>query len=78
MNVKTNLLAALVASGTSEQVEELMQKYGIGKEDGFEITFNVACNHIAMGNYETAMELLEVALRAGKTFRQISIPIRNP
>lgn len=65
--MKTNLLAAVAASDNAQQMSELCEKYGISVDDGFEITFNQACNQIGMGCYDAAIELLEIALRAGTT-----------
>ena len=66
LDVKTNLLATLVASGTSDEMDAVCKKYQISMEDGFEVTFNEACNHIAMGHIDMAQEFLEAALRAGE------------
>lgn len=46
-------------------MESMCQKYEISVDDGFEIAFNESCNQINLGNYEAAIELLEVAFRAG-------------
>lgn len=65
--MKTNLLAAVAASDNAQQMTELCEKYGISADDGFEITFNQACNQIEIGCHDAAIELLEIALRAGTT-----------
>ncbi|KAJ9504743.1 hypothetical protein QJQ45_024692, partial [Haematococcus lacustris] len=66
LELRTNVLAAYVAAGLSQELEELMAAMKVTAKDSFEIGYNKACGLAECGRLSEAETELRRALKLGR------------
>ncbi len=61
--IKTNIVAAYIASGHATEVSQLMESLKVSAHSGFEMAYNAACASIERKEFSKAEELLLLAHR---------------
>ncbi|XP_075264910.1 signal recognition particle subunit SRP72-like, partial [Convolutriloba macropyga] len=66
LELQTNVLAAYVENGRSQEIPQVMEAMKISADKSYEIAFNQACGLIATGELAEAEQHLLLALRKGQ------------
>uniref|UniRef100_A0A0C9QVQ8 Signal recognition particle subunit SRP72 n=1 Tax=Wollemia nobilis TaxID=56998 RepID=A0A0C9QVQ8_9CONI len=66
IELKTNIIAAFISGGRSQEVSPLMGTMKVTPSSSFELAYNAACALIDKGNFAEAEELLLLARRIGQ------------
>eukprot|EP00249_Psilotum_nudum_P010597 c22638_g1_i1 orf=54-2165(+) len=64
--LKTNIIAAYISGGRSNEVFSLMETMKVTSSSSFELAYNAGCALIERGSYAKAEELLQLAHRIGQ------------
>lgn len=63
LDLKTNIIAALVSAGRAAEVQGMMDTLKVKASSSFELAYNAACSLIERGKYADAEQLLLSARR---------------
>ncbi|KAJ3681411.1 hypothetical protein LUZ60_015900 [Juncus effusus] len=66
LDLKTNIIAAYIAAGKSNEVESIMSQLKVKPSNSFEIAYNTACSLVEKNKYVEAEQMLLSARRIGQ------------
>ena len=63
LDIKTNIIAAMISSGKAAEVQGMMNTLKVKASSSFELAYNTACSLIEKGKYADAEQQLLSARR---------------